>query len=243
MTVDRHETCKKTSLTAADLSGSGYADLLVGNAVLTVLASAQSWPTLTPPGSSTPSTFALSESSAAGSVTPGQSAQTTLTLTPSGGFTGTVTLACSGLPTGAACTFSPTSVPINGGAATSTLTLSTTAATASNSPATKRDHTPDPFHPSAPMLAGVISLAMRSQMRRQKRRSTRARSLITGIVLLCVLGLSLALQGCGGGSSSSGMSSSSSGATGGTPAGTYSVTVTATSGSMSQSVTYKLTVT
>jgi len=66
----------------------------------------------------------------AGTASPGQSATTTLTLMPQNGFSGDVTLTCSGLPSGATCDFSPATVTVNGAAATSTLTISTTAATA-----------------------------------------------------------------------------------------------------------------
>jgi hypothetical protein len=61
-----------------------------------------------------------------GTASPGQSATTTLTLTPQNGFSGDVTLTCSGLPSGAICDFSPATVTVNGAAATSTLTIITT---------------------------------------------------------------------------------------------------------------------
>lgn len=50
----------------------------------------------------------------------------TLTLTPIGGFTGSAGLSCTGLPTGANCTFAPPSVSASG---TSTLTITTAPST------------------------------------------------------------------------------------------------------------------
>ena len=52
-----------------------------------------------------------------------------VTVTPGGGFTGPVSLSVSGLPTGATGTFVPNPLPITSGAASSTLTVSTTIGT------------------------------------------------------------------------------------------------------------------
>lgn len=59
------------------------------------------------------------------SVAAGTSATTTVTVTPNNNFTGTVSFSCSGLPAGASCSFSPTSV--SGGSGTTTLTIQTAA--------------------------------------------------------------------------------------------------------------------
>ncbi|HEX2551896.1 MAG TPA: M4 family metallopeptidase, partial [Nocardioidaceae bacterium] len=68
--------------------------------------------------------FALSASPASRTVVQGTSTTYTVTETPSGGFTGSVTLAASGLPTGATAAFSPN--PTTG---TSTLTVTTATTT------------------------------------------------------------------------------------------------------------------
>ncbi|GAA0718190.1 hypothetical protein [Dokdonella soli] len=81
------------------------------------------------PGSGTPD-FALSAAPASVSVTQGSNGTSTLTVTPSGGFTGSVNLSASGLPSGVTAAFSPASTT-----GTSTLTL-TAAATATTGPAT-----------------------------------------------------------------------------------------------------------
>ncbi len=61
------------------------------------------------------------------SVTAGGSTTATVTIAPLNGFTGTVTLSCSGLPTGATCAFSPATV--SGGSGTSKLTIQTALST------------------------------------------------------------------------------------------------------------------
>ena len=172
--------------------------------------------------------FGIAASPASGSAAPGGSAETTLTLTPSGGFSGTVTLACSGLPSGAACSFSPASVALNGGAATSTLTISTRAATAQLIPSPS-GRPLDPFLPAGTVLAGFAMpfIARRSRTRRRSGRALAVTGfLMVGLAVLC---------GCHGDASSAGGPA--------TPAGTYTVTVTATSGATSHTALYVLTVT
>ena len=70
--------------------------------------------------------FSLTATPASQSVTPGASATYTISSAPTNGFTGTVALSVSGLPAGATASFNPTSIS---GTSTSTLTVSTTAAT------------------------------------------------------------------------------------------------------------------
>jgi uncharacterized membrane protein YgcG len=217
----------------ADFNGDGKPDILSGTTILLNQSAAAS--------SSTPS-FALTASSAAATVTPGQSATATLTLTPSGGFDASVAFSCSGLPTGAACAFSPAAVTVNGSAVTDTLTISTTAATAS---------VLTPWTTGGMMLAGIL-LPFAVQ-RRRSRLTEPSRAPIARItmLLLCALILgscsgsgaptSASSGSTGSGSSSSGGSSSGGGSPG-TAAGTYQVTITATGGSIAQTVAYALTV-
>jgi hypothetical protein len=72
--------------------------------------------------------FAVSATPASQTVQAGNATTYTTTITPSGGFTGTVSLSASGLPAGASASFAPAS--ITGGSGSSTLTVSTSAATA-----------------------------------------------------------------------------------------------------------------
>jgi hypothetical protein len=71
--------------------------------------------------------FSISASPAARTVTAGQQTTYTATVTPSGDFTGAVSLVASGLPTGATPSWSTDSVA--GGNGTSTLTVTTSAST------------------------------------------------------------------------------------------------------------------
>jgi hypothetical protein len=72
--------------------------------------------------------FSLSASPASRTITQGASTSYAVSVTPSSGFNGTVTLSASGLPGGAAASFSP-----NPATGTSTLTVSSTSATPAGS--------------------------------------------------------------------------------------------------------------
>lgn len=81
------------------------------------------------PASTTPN-FALSVSPDSRSVTPGASAQYTVTVTPLAGFTGQVNLSTSALPAGVTAVFNPASINItDANSKTATLTLNTSAST------------------------------------------------------------------------------------------------------------------
>ena len=81
------------------------------------------------PAQSTPN-FSLSASPSSLSVTQGSSGNSTITVTPSGGFTGSVTLSASGLPSGVTASFgtNPTT-----GSSVVTFTASSTATTGTSS--------------------------------------------------------------------------------------------------------------
>jgi hypothetical protein len=70
--------------------------------------------------------FSVSASPSSQSVVQGASTSYTVTVTPSGGFTGTVTFSASGLPSGAAASFNPASVPGSGSSTMSVATSTTT---------------------------------------------------------------------------------------------------------------------
>lgn len=70
--------------------------------------------------------FSLSASPSSQTVTAGGSTAYTATVTPSGGFSGTVTFSASGLPAGAGASFNPPSVA---GSGSSTMTVTTSGAT------------------------------------------------------------------------------------------------------------------
>ena len=74
--------------------------------------------------------YTVAASPASHSVVQGSSTSYTVTVTPSGAFTGTVSFSVSGLPAGAAATFNPTSVP---GSGTSTMSVTTSSTTPTGS--------------------------------------------------------------------------------------------------------------
>ena len=78
------------------------------------------------PQTAAPPDFTLSVSPPSRSITAGSSTTYTATITPTGGFTGSVTLTASVAPAGPPATFNPTSVTTSG---TSTLTLATSPST------------------------------------------------------------------------------------------------------------------
>ena len=75
-------------------------------------------------------------------IVAGQSGTATFTVTPMNGFNSQVSFACSGLPSGVKCTFNPQSVTPGGGPASSTLTVSTAAASVAF-----RGLTPSSYYP------------------------------------------------------------------------------------------------
>ena len=174
----------------------------------------------------TPDFTALASPSAV-SITAGQSATTTITITPTGGYSGTVAFTCGSLPSKATCTFSPTSVTSSGGKVVTTLlTISTTATTTSML-------TPlgSPFRGIT--LAGLLSLAI-SAKRIWKTHVRWVRMLHTSMLLaLAMVGL-ISFAACG----------SSTHTVTGTPTGPQTITVTAadSAGSPSHSLKFVVTI-
>lgn len=163
----------------------------------------------------------------------GSSGSATFTVTPVGGLTGAITLACSGLPTGATCALQPASLTLDGSnkAQSSTLTITTTGSSVASLQPVHTDRTI--------MQAGLTTggaLLMGFLLFWQRRRlSQAARLLLFLFALIGVMGIS----GCGTGT----VGSSATGTTG-TPTGTYQVIVTASSGtSITHAVQFSLVVT
>ena len=172
--------------------------------------------------------FALHSSSGSLTVTRGQSTTATLTLDSSGGFTGPVTLGCSGLPTGATCAFSQSPVNLSGASTQVTLTIS--AGTTYTPPAGYQASTTGRGMGIA--MAAVMPFAGLFLFGAARRRRWPA------MVPMVLLGLAVVagVAGCGGGSKTL--------TTGPlpTPTGTSQVTVTGTSGAISQTTSISLTV-
>src|SRR6185437_10172469 len=71
--------------------------------------------------------FDLSAASNSATISAGGTAQFSLAVAPVNGFSGTVTLACSGTPAAGTCTLNPTSAALSGSAANVTVSVATTA--------------------------------------------------------------------------------------------------------------------
>jgi hypothetical protein len=151
------------------------------------------------------------------SVQGGQSGTTTVTLQEEYGFDSNVSFACSGLPTGAACSFSLLTVPTPAGVSYTTLTVSTSATSA----AMQRHSIP--LLPASALAAVLCCFGFRKRRRWQ----------MLLLLAVSVAGLGL-LSGCG--------ATSSVGGSGGSQPVTSTVTVTGTSGSLSHTATFQLTV-
>lgn len=154
-------------------------------------------------------------------VKSGKTVTTPISVTGAAGFSGQVALACSGLPAGAACSFTPATVAVSGTTpGSSSLTVNTgagaAAALAVQDLGTGIHIVAYGFTFGSFLLLGVI-----------RRRGSSIWALFGCLLLLCSLGM----IACGGNSTPAG-----------TNPGTYNFTVTATSGSLSSSNTYTLNV-
>ncbi len=151
----------------------------------------------------------------------------TITVTPTGGFTGAIRLSCAISPRAAndpaTCSI-PTSATIGSAAAQTTLTVNTTAVASISNPSRSLF---GPFVGGA-ALSCILLAGMPARRRRWQS--------ILGIVALL---FSIGLSSCGGAGNVSG--SGGGGNTGTTP-GLYDITVTGTSGSVTQTGTVSLTV-
>jgi hypothetical protein len=166
--------------------------------------------------------FLLAVSSPSLTVNSGGQGSVTLTVTPVNGFDSAVILACSGLPTGATCTFDQPTVTPSGAAATTQLTISTSAQSSRLLPGSRS------FFPFPALAVTVCFFGWR------KRRYWHHWLLMA--VAYAGLGL---LFGCSG----SGSSGASSGTSSTPPtANTSMVTVTAISGTLQGKATIALTV-
>lgn len=168
-----------------------------------------------------PLDFSISVSgSSSASVAKGGSASFQLVVAPTfGNYPGPVSFAASGAPAGSTVTFTPTTIPANGGQRTVVVTIQTSATTA-------RLASPALWHGLAPVSLAFLLLPLFGvgRMRRQGRRLSK---------LVCLLLLIGGLAGAAG--LVSGCGSGSSGAS-------STVTLTATSGSVQHSAVVTLDV-
>lgn len=164
-------------------------------------------------------------------VAPGETTgnTSTITLTPSNGFTGAISLSCAITPEAAndpATCSVPASITISGATAeTTTLTVNTAAATTSSNQTRKL------FWPSAGGTALACILLASIPARRRRWQS------MLGILVL-LFSITGGVSACGGGGGNGGGGAGNPGTT----PGTYTITVTGTSGAITQTGTVSLTV-
>lgn len=169
--------------------------------------------------------FMLGAAPPTATVIAGQSATFMLTVTPAGGFADAVNFSCSSVA-GITCSFSPATVTPANGAASTMLTVSTSASVS--------HYGLMPVNLTGPgaLLAALTLFSLLNW--RGSRLPIGRKPLLgaTGVLVVCAL--PLGLGGCGGYSSNSGR--------GQTNRGVVSVMVTAQSGSVSHAATVTVTV-
>jgi hypothetical protein len=178
--------------------------------------------------------FTLAGSPNSDTVQPGSAASYKLTVSSIGGsFVNAVQLTCSGLPAQTSCTFSPTAVKPGSSAATSTLSVSTTATVAQAVPGASRK---SPIYAVLiqSQVIGLFGILLMSS--KSRNRKTRFRMFAACLTMALIL-----MTGCAGGTGIAPTSPTPPPQTGTAP-GTYTVTVTGTSGNLQHSLPVTLVI-
>jgi sugar lactone lactonase YvrE len=162
----------------------------------------------------------------------GQGGNLNAQVNPINGFTGSVSMSCTGAPANSTCLVPSTPLSVSGNSAVPfTITITTTARTVAI-PTTFRLWPLNGIREASVGLTLLLALAMCSLF---VIRSKQIRAWIPAtILLICVATFMTACAGGGGGGGGGGSS--------GTPAGTYNLTVTATSQGVNRTATVTLTV-
>ena len=155
-------------------------------------------------------------------ITAGQSATYNISITPQGGFNGTISFACSGLPAKSSCSFNPPTLTPSGSDTSTTLTIATTGQTTASA------HTVNVQTMAALTGIGFLGIVFLGVPTRRRRSLRLAGMMFLGLTL------AFAIVSCGGHKTTPTIP--------GTPPGTFSITVTATSGTTTHSSVITLTV-
>jgi hypothetical protein len=192
-------TVASTEALEAIAAAGGYTNSAVASAVYTITLPAAD--------------FSVAASPTSFTIAGGQSGTTTISVTPLNGFNSAVSFNCSGLPSGASCSFSPPTVTPSDAPTSTTLTLTTIATTAAN------------HRNSGPLFPGpMLAVALCCFGWKKRRHLQMLVLLAVSVVGLCLL------NGCGGATFSSTQRAVIS-----------TVTVTATAGSLQHTTTFSIT--
>jgi hypothetical protein len=147
-----------------------------------------------PSGPATTPSYTMTASPTSLTVTQGAAANTMLTFTPAGGYSGTVSLSCSNLPSNASCVFAQKQVSFTGNNQSANVGL-TIQTTTSQTAATQTAPLPTALLALAFWWPGTLSgLAVFARRRKQRNRGLLWQ---TGLLLVCTLVFAAALSGCG----------------------------------------------
>jgi uncharacterized protein (TIGR03118 family) len=178
-------------------------------------------------------TFGFSAASPSATVSAGGTTTVQLSLASVNGFSGNVSLACSGLPANTSCSFSPSQASLSSTVPSIvTATITTNTKTAALQPMHGRS--------THRVVAGIFAaflLPFAALFRAGKRLRLTNGSRLAGLVMIVLLS-AFAAGGCSTGSSSQ----TSTTPAPVTPAGTSTVTIAATAGSVTQQTSVALTV-
>jgi hypothetical protein len=185
--------------------------------------------------------YTITASPSALTIHRGQAGSSTLTVTPTGGYTGSLAFSCSGLPAFATCTFSPASLQLDGSNTAHTVQFKVHTGLDVASMAAPSSGAPARFGrmPVLALLTPLFALSLLSITRRRTpARPGRSRWLsLRWLHMLVLATLFLGVAGCGGSSTKSEPQSK-------VPLGTSSVVVTATAvgGGATHSATILVTI-
>ena len=175
--------------------------------------------------------FSISTDPSSMTLAAGQTAQSTLTLSPLGGFDQNVSLSCTGTSPGATCTVTPGTIMLDGANATTAIIQVETTADSIVPPVVFSG----PLYPEMKILASLTLILAILILSIIGKSVTQKSVWIPGTVKLTAIVFVLALIACGGGGGGGGDESKET-------ASMSTLTVTATSGTLSHSAAITLSV-
>ena len=172
------------------------------NGTLTVTSSGDGPPPPPPPPPPVTGTFTLTATPPEQEIDRSGTVNYPVALTSTSGFTGPVTLACSGLPEGASCAFAPASVTLASGATGASVMTITAAADSTNVPAIfgkVRNAPLTPTEGGSPLLAWtMLPLGLFGSTGGWLLSARRRRRILLALVPFALLAAALGISGCAG---------------------------------------------